>query len=107
GPPPAPGDVEDAPPPLLARFGPEDVPSLMQAAGRLDGRLVRVLEPGAATLRERLLLDLAVLAFAAPALAWGHTGHGIINSLAVDILPDGKLKEFLKKQQTWIKTHAV
>lgn len=60
--PPPLGGVEDAPPPLLAGFGPDDVPAIVQAAGRPDGRLVRVLEPGAGDPRERFLLDLAVAA---------------------------------------------
>jgi hypothetical protein len=52
----------DETPPLWKNLGPEDAPALVRAAGRPDGRLARVLEPGAATSRERLLLDLAVAA---------------------------------------------
>src|SRR5581483_12230203 len=50
---------------------------------------------------------LAALAFATPAFAWGHTGHGIINYLAIDLLPGGPLKDFFKKQQAWMKQHAI
>ncbi len=56
--------IEDAPPPALALLGARDVPALVRAAGRPDGRLARVLEPGAGTLRERFLLDQAVAAAA-------------------------------------------
>ncbi|HZU95652.1 MAG TPA: hypothetical protein VFF73_03010 [Planctomycetota bacterium] len=49
-------------PPLWHNLGPEHASALIRAAGRPDGRLARVLEPGTATSRERLLLDLAVAA---------------------------------------------
>jgi hypothetical protein len=62
-PPPIDG-IEDAPPPALALLGPRDVPALVRAAGRADGRLARVLEPGAGTMRERFLLDQALAAAA-------------------------------------------
>ncbi len=55
-------EADEAMPPAQALLGPEDAPALVRAAGRADGRLARVLEPGAGTLRERLLLDLAVAA---------------------------------------------
>jgi hypothetical protein len=52
----------DATPLLWHNLGPEHASALIRAAGRPDGRLARVLEPGTATSRERLLLDLAVAA---------------------------------------------
>jgi hypothetical protein len=58
------GALEELPPPLvleaLGQLGERAIPPLVRASGRLDGRLARVLEPGAGTARERLLLDLAV-----------------------------------------------
>jgi hypothetical protein len=50
---------------------------------------------------------VAIAAAATPAFGWGHTGHAIINRLAVDALPDGPLKAFFKKRRDWIGDHAV
>lgn len=59
-------------------------------------------------MRHKLSLAfLAALAFATPVLAWGHTGHGIVNHLAVDVLPEGALKAFFKPHQAYIKAHSV
>lgn len=59
-------------------------------------------------MRRKLALSLlAVAAFATPVLAWGHTGHAMINHLAVDVLPDGALKTFFKKHQDYITNHAI
>ncbi len=57
--------------------------------------------------RKLALALLAVGAVATPVLAWGHTGHSMINHLAVEVLPDGPLKGFFKKHQEWVSAHAV
>lgn len=44
---------------------------------------------------------------AAPVLAWGHTGHGVINALAVDSLPEGPLKAFFTKYKDYVTEHAI
>src|SRR4051812_29078018 len=51
-------------------------------------------------------LVLAVVA-AAPALGWGHTGHALINKLAVDALPAGPLKTFFVKHRDYVSAHAI
>ncbi|MBI3722702.1 PDZ domain-containing protein [bacterium] len=56
----------------------------------------------------RLGLGLALLALlAAPALGWGHTGHYMINKLAVDALPEGALKAYFKENRDYLADHAI
>lgn len=57
--------------------------------------------------RKLALALLAALAFATPVFAWGHTGHGIVNHLAVELLPEGPLKSLFKHHQAYIKAHSV
>ena len=56
----------------------------------------------------RALAVAATLALVAlPAFGWGHTGHAMINKLAVDALPAGPLKNFFEKSRDYISEHAV
>ncbi len=50
---------------------------------------------------------VAVAAFATPVLAWGHTGHAMINKLACDCVPEGPLKTFFKANQDYVSKHAI
>ena len=57
--------------------------------------------------RKIALALLACFAFVSPVLAWGHTGHSMINGMAVDLLPDGPLKKFFQKHKDYIVQHAI
>jgi hypothetical protein len=53
------------------------------------------------------LASLLAAALAGPALAWGHTGHGIVNALAVESLPEGPLKVFFTRYKAYVTEHAI
>src|SRR5277367_3110755 len=60
--------------------------------------------------RTKVLSAVAVVALAAsaaPVLAWGHTGHAMINKLACESLPEGPLKTFFKANEEYVSKHAV
>ena len=58
-------------------------------------------------MRRKLLTLFAVAAFATPVLAWGHTGHNMINRMAVEAMPAGPLRDFFKKHEEWVTLHSV
>jgi hypothetical protein len=58
-------------------------------------------------MKKRLALALLLATAAAtPLLAWGHTGHNMINRLACDVLPEGPLKAFFAQHREYVGAHS-